>query len=116
MDVYSLGLLCFWMLFHDVGLDTSLFQIEAHDWKDIQTVGQLFDNTALVEQLKVSGQLREIACHVCQKASLVEEKRHGLLSFLRATLALQPQERCLNVRDLEPSLAEELCAPLSLTT
>ena len=107
MDVYSFGLLCFWLVFQagysgDLPLppDTTL------------KIGQFVSferdepENNLLQDWKGDNRLVEWLCWLVQENNYLESStKDHLVSFFRSTLAFEPQSRCTEFEQLLDFLA-----------
>lgn len=112
MDIYSLGLVCLWLLFHGRSVADCMRKFGGGMPERIEDVGQMFENVALLEQLKAFDTIRKLACSLAQEHPLPKVQRNDIADFFNSTLALDPRARILSIAKLEPSLDEAWCVPL----
>jgi serine/threonine protein kinase len=102
MDVYSFGLLCFWLLFKaGTTVDLSLppdatFEIGQH-----VNFGQEEPGKNLLQLWKKDSRLADWVCWlVCEARRFDNSLKDRLISFFRFTLAVMPQSRSMDFEQL----------------
>ena len=106
-DLYSLGLLFLWLLFYDTPLEVSVLELLTAKKSEIKSVSQLFQDTMLMEKLKMDGVINTIACRLAQDPSLVCPETAGLTNLFRTILDRNPQMRSSSLSNLHSSLDME---------
>jgi hypothetical protein len=98
-DIYSLGLLCLWILFNDKISIVSGLEGDNIFFSD--------DGIAIIQDWKVQHRMKEIACRVLDMdANLSENERLTLRGFFESSFSKDTAERYVDLRFCSSTLRE----------
>jgi serine/threonine protein kinase len=107
VDIYSFGLLCFWLLFGMSGQLPLAPWMQNEDAESISFEGNR-ERLAILEWLKNNKDddlLRWIAWIISRQDGFKDDVRYHLEQFFRFTLVRKPDQRNMNYNNLLSSLA-----------
>jgi hypothetical protein len=103
MDLYSLAIMCFWLVFGErLAVDARLshkFLDYDEDLLAAQCLGE-YQTETLLQALKLKGRLPDIAHQILMELDIAPQLREGLDNFFQSNLSNDPTNRIADLRQL----------------